>query len=96
MKFLCRLALQLGRPLAEVLDLSAAELAVWGWFHDEYGFPHERAEIGRAMAGAYVGAVWGGKAKPADLLPKMRGGKSRDDLAGVKAWFLARAKKDGE
>lgn len=83
------------------MDLSAAELEVWRQFHNSYGFPQERAEWGRAISAAYVGAVWGGKAKPAELVPKI-GGQARPKFnrAAIIAWFEGRAKakpkqKDG-
>lgn len=76
--------------------MSAAELSVWEDWAAVYGFPDERAEFGRAIAGAYAGAVWGGKATPTDLLPKIGGPTVRPtsvaDVDAVKAWFDARGK----
>lgn len=73
--------------------LSEAEINVWAAYRERHGFPCDRLGIGVANAGAYVGATWGGKAKPADLLPQFAGARKRkDDIAGVRAWFRARAK----
>ena len=84
----------MGRTLAEVLDLSAAELEVWRQWYEVYGFPDERAEWGRAAAASYVGATMGGKAKPAELVPRVQRVRApADDAAAVMAWFDAKAKK---
>ncbi|AMV23415.1 hypothetical protein VT84_03330 [Gemmata sp. SH-PL17] len=69
-----------------MFDLSAAELDIWRQWYEERGFPDDRAEWGRAIGASYTGAVWGGKAKPAELIPRTRQ-RQVDDVAGVKAWF---------
>lgn len=82
----------LGKSLAEVNRLSAAEYAIWIAWAERRGFPADRI-IGTAAKGlAYVGATWGGKAKPEELLPKF-GEAIREDRAAVSAWFRARSKK---
>lgn len=74
--------------------MSAAELSVWEDWAAVHGFPDERAEFGRAVGASYVGAVWGGKVTPADLMPKIGGPRvqvtSKADVDAVKEWFDAR------
>jgi hypothetical protein len=88
--------LALGKTLSEVLALSEAEVSVWLAHRNRRGFPHERLAHGIANAGAYVGATWGGKAQPAELLLRLQRPARPEDLAAVKAWFEARAAKGGE
>ncbi len=89
MVFLCELGLSLGKSLAELYHLSAAEISVWAAFRAQHGFPVERVAGTVAISGAYVGATRGGKAQPADLLPVYRARKAIDDVAGVMAFFDA-------
>jgi hypothetical protein len=91
---LCRLALALRRPLADILDLSAAEVDVWRQWYERSGFPDDRAEWGRAIGASYVGAVFGGKMKASELTPRTNSGARADDFEGVKAWFESRRKRD--
>ncbi|HEY1191933.1 MAG TPA: hypothetical protein VGE74_30160 [Gemmata sp.] len=93
--FLCELGLALGKTLAELAALSEAEINLWAEYRDRHGFPADRSALGIAGAGAYVGAVWGGKATVRDLLPKFRREEPGRNLDGVKAWFNARAAKKG-
>lgn len=94
MAFQCELALALGLSLAGVARLSAAEVSVWRAFRSRYGFPADRLVWATAMGASYCGAVWGGKAKPDDLIPEFDPVARRaapDDIAAVKAWFDGRA-----
>jgi hypothetical protein len=64
--------------------MSAAEFAFWEELGATRGFPAERLEVVGANGAAYVGAVWGGKAKPADLVFRVRRPASRE---AVRAFF---------
>lgn len=64
------MALALGRTLAGVLALSAAEVAFWKAYRDKRGFPADRIEGGVAISGAAQVRAWGGKVEPKDLLPR--------------------------
>ncbi|HYH63679.1 MAG TPA: hypothetical protein VD866_03180 [Urbifossiella sp.] len=64
--------------------MSAAEFLFWEQWGAARGFPAERAEVVAANGAAYVGATWGGKAKPADLVWRERRPASR---AAVRAFF---------
>jgi len=74
-------------PLSEVIDLPAAELAVWSDWYALHGFPADREEWGRALAAEYVGAVWGGKVRASKLVPDLARAGEADDVCGVMAWF---------
>ncbi len=74
-------------PVCDILDLPAAELALWYDWYSLYGFPADRAEWGRAIVGEYVGAVWGGKLRAEKLLPNISRATELDDIPGVRAWF---------
>lgn len=89
MAFLCELGLALGKSLAELSTLSAAEIAVWAAYRDLHGFQADRLAGGIAIGAGYVGACHGGKARPADLLVTFRPRKALDDVAGVRAFFEA-------
>lgn len=93
MGFLCELGLALGKSLAEVWSLSAAEISVWLAFRQRHGFGVDRVTHGVAAAGAYIGSAWGGKAKPADLMPRFARPVEREDVEAVRAWFDAVGKK---
>lgn len=60
----------LGKSLAEVLALSAAEFAFWVQYARKRGLPAARIEGAAAVSGAYLGNLWGGRREPSDLLPK--------------------------
>lgn len=64
------LCLALGRPLADVIAMSAAEFAFWKCYRDRRGFPVDRIEGGVAIAGAAQCNAWGAKVEPKDLLPR--------------------------
>lgn len=73
--------------------LSEAEINVWAEYRSRNGFPVDRLAIGTANAGAYVGAVSGGKAKVGDLLARFKRPAESRSLDGIKAWFGQRAAK---
>lgn len=64
--------------------MSAAEFAFWDHVGSTSGFPAERLEVVGANGAAYVGAVWGGKLKPSDLIHRERRPASRE---AVRAFF---------
>lgn len=65
--------------------MSAAEGAYWRDFARRNGLPADRQEWVVANTGEYVGAVWGGRARARDLIPKFQ--RHRQPAAVVKAWF---------
>lgn len=67
--------------------MSAAEFVFWRDFARRNGLPADRQEWGVANAGEYLGAVWGGRAKARDLIPRFE--QSRQPAAVIKAWFEA-------
>ena len=83
--FACRLALALGRTLAEVFSLSAAEFAVWAAYYQAHGFPADRLEIVSAKGAAAVAQTWGGRVKAQDLLAKF--GDRKSDRRSIAAYF---------
>lgn len=70
MTFVGHLAIALGRTLADVIAMSAAEFAFWRLFRERNGFPADRIEGGVAVAGAAQCNAWGAKVEPKDLLPR--------------------------
>lgn len=81
------MSLALGVSLAEIADMSAAEFGVWRDWYSLHGFPSERGEFVTANAGAYIGGVWGGKARVDQLLPRSVHADEPDDISGVIAWL---------
>lgn len=79
------MALALGRTLAEVFGLSAAEFAVWAAYYQAYGFPADRIEIVTAKGASAVAGAWGAKVRPQDLLPKF--GDRKSDRRAIVAYF---------
>lgn len=65
------------------------EFSAWAAYRAREGFPSDRAAWAAANGAAYVGACWGGKARPADLAPKFgrAAGGGAADVEAVKAWF---------
>lgn len=67
------MALELGRPVGElIVGVTAAELDLWRLFRNRKGFPSDRVIDGIAIGASYCGGVWGGKAKPNELVAKYR------------------------
>ncbi|MES2208582.1 MAG: hypothetical protein V4515_00100 [Chloroflexota bacterium] len=64
--------------------MSAAEVAFWHDYRAAHGFPDDRLEAVGANGAAYIGATWGGKARPAELLFRAR---TQPPPEVVKAWF---------
>lgn len=79
------LAIALGRTLAEVTAMSAAEFAFWLDYRRTYGFPVDRLEAATALAGTAANRAMGGKAKPRDLIPRF--GRARHGLREVAAYL---------
>lgn len=78
--------------LAEVAALDEWEVNTWAAYRAREGFPADRGQWSALSGAAYVGACFGGKARPADLAPKFgRPSRARQasaaDVAAVKAWF---------
>lgn len=67
--FVGDLCLALGRTLAEVDAMSAAEFAFWRVYAARRGLPTSRIEGATAVGAAYLGRQWGGRKEPAELLP---------------------------
>jgi len=89
--FACEVGLALGLTLAGVARLSEAELSIWRAYRDRYGFPADRAVWATAIGASYTGAVWGGRVKADDLIPKFHRAAPREataaEIADVAAWF---------
>lgn len=97
------MGLALGLPLADVARMSCAELGIWRAYRERHGFPADRQMWATVNAGAYAGAVWGGKASPGDLLPRFERPSARkpisakpEEIEAVKAWFDRRCVANGE
>lgn len=67
------------------MELPAAEVQFWREYRAGHGFPTERVVAATAIAGAYAGAGWGGKATPSDLMPDFGGSSRRRKAAALAA-----------
>lgn len=64
-------AIALGRTLAEVFAMPAAEFAFWRLYFSRRGFPTHRIEGAVAVAGTAMCRMWGAKSlEPKDLIPR--------------------------
>jgi hypothetical protein len=77
--------------VAEMLDrMGAAEFDLWARWYTRHGFDADRIEATTANAGAYAGAVWGGKAKPGELVARFGPRDPRAEFERIKS-YLSRA-----
>lgn len=83
---MAKLALALGCTLAGISAMSAAEFAFWVSYHLRHGLPTDRLEAATAIAGSYVGGVWGGEASPGDLIPRF-GSRRPGGMAALVAYL---------
>lgn len=67
--------------------MSAAEFAFWREYHKVRGFTADRLEGATALAGEYVGSVWGGKREAQELVPKF--GARKSDMRVLAAQLAA-------
>lgn len=74
--------------VAELFDrVTAAEFDLWAQWYQRHGFDADRAEATTANAGAYVGAVWGGKAKPEQLVARFARRDPRAEFERIKSYL---------
>lgn len=68
--------------------MPAAEYDAWADFRGRRGYPTDRLTLGIAKGLAAVCNVWGGKTRPADLLPQFGGpGNQAGIIASAEAFF---------
>ena len=72
-------------------EMTAAEFDLWRAYYQRHGFDADRIEAGVAIAGAYVGATWGGKAKSSELLPRFGPPNPAAEFEKFKSFFTRAA-----
>ena len=78
--------------VAELFErMTAAEFDLWAAYYQRHGFDADRIETATAIAGAYVGAGWGGKAKPEQLVPRFGPPNPAAEFERLKAFFTRAA-----
>lgn len=65
--------------------MPAADVEAWRRWRARHGFPADRIAWATAIGASYVGATWGGKARPSDLMPKIE--NPADKRRRMRAFF---------
>ena len=86
--------------VAELFDrMGGEEFDLWAAWYRRHGFDADRVEATVANAGAYAGAVWGGKARPEQLVARFAPKDPRAEFERIKSYLsgvAARQRKKAE